>query len=391
MAYRLDRILKGPPRADADAPRTGAPNEGPGRSLERQQRGSSPRRSRVDIPPAPAQSRLKRMLEQAQPSLVKRLKVGAASKGSGSSDPRLPIGAESAPPRPLRKMEEEREQETWRLPQEEQRLQQKEVEEGHPPAGPQLEELLEQDRQRELQELQEQQQLRGQQLEELLEPPSHSPPQPAPPAPQEPRNQEEGLPVFGPPTPAWLRPGAPALIPAESGRADGVVALASMMRTPVDPQSEIRRTIYGMDGIASRFLRERRSWEDCIPAEEDEAGTSSGGGGSKTGTWKTEKKQREAALAEAREASRKVVDEATLLRERAMMVEEVASKAREEALSYKNAVANLDEEKGLLKTELASARETFQRMKVECVNGEIARSATEEAKKKAIEDPEAER
>jgi len=28
-------------------------------------------------------------------------------------------------------------------------------------------------------------------------------------------------------------------------------------------------------------------WEDRIPAEEDEAGTSSGGGASETGTWKT--------------------------------------------------------------------------------------------------------
>jgi len=64
-----------------------------------------------------------------------------------------------------------------------------------------------------------------------------------------------------------------------------VVALACMMRTPVDPEFEIRRTIYGMDGIAPRFLRERRSYEDCIPAEEDEAGTS--GGGSETGAWKT--------------------------------------------------------------------------------------------------------
>ena len=59
-----------------------------------------------------------------------------------------------------------------------------------------------------------------------------------------------------------------------------------MMRTPVDPQSEIRGTIYGMDGIASGFLRERRSWEDRIPAEDDEAGTSGDGGASKTGTWK---------------------------------------------------------------------------------------------------------
>jgi len=60
-----------------------------------------------------------------------------------------------------------------------------------------------------------------------------------------------------------------------------------MMRTRVDPESEIRRTIYGMDRIAPGFLRERRSWEDRILDEEDEAGTSGGGGGSKTGTWKT--------------------------------------------------------------------------------------------------------
>jgi len=104
-----------------------------------------------------------------------------------------------------------------------------------------------------------------------------------------------------------------------------------------------------------------------------------------------EKKEREATLSEAREASGKAVEEATLLRERAMMVEEAASKAREEALSYKNVVTSLDKEKGLLKTDLASVRESFQRMKVECVNGEIARSATEEAKKKALEDLEAER
>ena len=95
-----------------------------------------------------------------------------------------------------------------------------------------------------------------------------------PPTPQEPATGEEVLPVYGPPTPAWLRPGAPASIPAESGRADGVVALAYKMRTAVDPQSEIKGTIYGIDGIAPGFLRERRSWEDRIPAEEDEARTS---------------------------------------------------------------------------------------------------------------------
>jgi len=104
-----------------------------------------------------------------------------------------------------------------------------------------------------------------------------------------------------------------------------------------------------------------------------------------------EKKQREAALAEAREASKKAEEEAMLLRERALTIEEAASKAREEALSYKNVAADLDKEKGLLKTDLDSLRESFQRMKVEHVSGEIARSAAEEAKKKALEDLEAER
>ena len=98
---------------------------------------------------------------------------------------------------------------------------------------------------------------------------------------------DEGMPVYGPPTPAWLHPGAPASIPAEPEQADGVVALACMMRTPVDPQSEIKGTIYDIEGIAPGFLRERRSWEDRIPTEEDEAGTSGGGAIDETGTWKT--------------------------------------------------------------------------------------------------------
>jgi len=68
---------------------------------------------------------------------------------------------------------------------------------------------------------------------------------------------------------------------------DGVVALSCMMRTLADTQSEIKGTIYGIEGIAPRFLRERWSWEDRIPTEEDEAGTSGSGGASKIGTWKT--------------------------------------------------------------------------------------------------------
>jgi len=59
-----------------------------------------------------------------------------------------------------------------------------------------------------------------------------------------------------------------------------------MMRTPVDPQSEIKGTIYGIEGIAPGFLRERRPWDDHKPSEEDEAGTSGGGATDETGTWK---------------------------------------------------------------------------------------------------------
>jgi len=85
------------------------------------------------------------------------------------------------------------------------------------------------------------------------------------------------------------------------------------------------------------------------------------------------------------------MEESTLLRERTMAVEEAASRAREEAVFYKDAAADLDKEKGFIKADLTSAREAFQEMKVECVKGEIARSAAEEAKKKALKDLEAER
>jgi len=87
-----------------------------------------------------------------------------------------------------------------------------------------------------------------------------------------------------------------------------------------------------------------------------------------------EKKEREAALAEARETLRKEVEEATRLRERIMTVEEAASKAREEAAFYEEVAADHDKEKVLIKADHASAREAFQEMKVECVKGEIART-----------------
>jgi chromosome segregation ATPase len=85
------------------------------------------------------------------------------------------------------------------------------------------------------------------------------------------------------------------------------------------------------------------------------------------------------------------VEEATLLRERTMTVEETVSRAREEAVFYKDAAADLDKEKGLLKAVLISAREAYREVKEECVKSEVARSAAEEAEKKAQEDLEAER
>jgi len=63
-----------------------------------------------------------------------------------------------------------------------------------------------------------------------------------------------------------------------------VVALAYAMRTRVDPQSEIKGTIYSIEGIAPGFLRDRRPWEDPNAAGEDEAGTSGEGDTSETGT-----------------------------------------------------------------------------------------------------------
>ena len=144
---------------------------------------------------------------------------------------------------------------------------------------------MEQHRQQELLELQRQQQKWSQQLEELLEQPPRSAPQPVLSSPQRPETREEGLPVYGPSTPAWLRPGGPASILAEPRREDGVVAIACAMRMPVDPQSEIKGSLYGMDGISPGFLRDRRPWEEPSAEEGDDAGTSGGSDANETGTW----------------------------------------------------------------------------------------------------------
>ena len=68
MASRLDRILEGPPQTGVDILPTGVPKGAPSGSRESQQRESSPRRSRADIPqcqckvgPSPAPNLLPRL------------------------------------------------------------------------------------------------------------------------------------------------------------------------------------------------------------------------------------------------------------------------------------------------------------------------------------------
>jgi len=56
------------------------------------------------------------------------------------------------------------------------------------------------------------------------------------------------------------------------------------MRTPVDPKSEIKGSLYGIDRIALGFLRDRRPWEETSAEGGDDAGTSGGGDANETGT-----------------------------------------------------------------------------------------------------------
>ena len=79
------------------------------------------------------------------------------------------------------------------------------------------------------------------------------------------------------------------------------------------------------------------------------------------------------------------------MRERTASAEEATSKAREEAAHYKDAASELDKEKSLVESNLASARHAYRGMKEECVKSKIAQNAMEEAGKKAREDLEVER
>ena len=69
------------------------------------------------------------------------------------------------------------------------------------------------------------------------------------------------------------------------------MVLALTMRTPADLSSEVKGTLYGIEGIAPRYLEGRRPWEDVAGTSgaggEDEAGTSGGDKADETGTWKS--------------------------------------------------------------------------------------------------------
>jgi len=84
------------------------------------------------------------------------------------------------------------------------------------------------------------------------------------------------------------------------------------------------------------------------------------------------------------------MEEAAQSKEQAISTEEAAAKAREEAARYKGATAELDKEKRLVESDLAAARSAYGGVKEALPVSEIARGITEEARKKAREDLEAE-
>ena len=67
------------------------------------------------------------------------------------------------------------------------------------------------------------------------------------------------------------------------------MALALAIRTPADPSSEIKGTLYGIEGIILGYVEGRRPWEDVARTSgaggEDETGTSGGGEADETGMW----------------------------------------------------------------------------------------------------------
>jgi len=102
MASRLDRILEGPPQTSVDASQTGVPKEVPSGPRESQQRESSPRRSRTNTPPTPAQGRT---VPRPQPPpaskaghWVKSLATGPLTRGRAAASSKGEMGRGSTSP-----------------------------------------------------------------------------------------------------------------------------------------------------------------------------------------------------------------------------------------------------------------------------------------------------
>ena len=62
--------------------------------------------------------------------------------------------------------------------------------------------------------------------------------------------------------------GAAHHYPTELGRDDGVVALALLACKPIDPESEVRRTLYNIDGVALGYFVSRAPWIDKVGPSE---------------------------------------------------------------------------------------------------------------------------
>jgi len=93
MASRLDRILEGSPQTGVDIPQMGVPMGAPSGSRESQQRESSPRRSRADVPPALVQGRT---VPRPQPPPAS--KTGPLTRGRAAASSKGETGRGSANP-----------------------------------------------------------------------------------------------------------------------------------------------------------------------------------------------------------------------------------------------------------------------------------------------------
>jgi hypothetical protein len=79
-----------------------------------------------------------------------------------------------------------------------------------------------------------------------------------------PKHNKRSYPSMAPRLPHGFVLGGIPTIPTELGREDGVVVLALHTRTPMDPNSEINGTLYGIKGITPGYLKGWQPWEDMV-------------------------------------------------------------------------------------------------------------------------------